>query len=434
MNSNFVWNPGNLTGSSITVSPNLSTTYSVVAHTPAGCISQPQTVNVDVSTPNGYNLALPASYISCSGEPVQFDLPPSNGGSFQWSPAALLNNSTSNNPIATANQTTQFTVVYTNNCGEQQTASTVLYVLDNVLDLGNNFTLCEGTTRTINLPDGPTYTWQDGSHDQQYTISEAGLYMVTASFGNCSVSDMLMVTTVPVPIINITGSRTICPGEQVVLAATLSPNYTYLWSTSVASNELTTSQPGTYSIEVTDLGTGCTATESVVITPLPRTRLEVPQLVELCEATTLHITVGTDPGTNITWDGYASEPRIEVIESGIYTITATGPCGTISKVVEVYDAHCEEVLYVPNAFTPNEDGVNDIFKVYGNRIVQFKLWIFDHWGNELFYTEDLEQGWNGNNTPSGEYYGKSETYVYRIELDYQSQKSEKLSGSITLLR
>ena len=88
-------------------------------------------------------------------------------------------------------------------------------------------------------------------------------------------------------------------------------------------------------------------------------------------------------------------------------------------------------LYVPNAFTPNGDGTNDEFFAKGENITDYKLNIFDRWGNQLFYGDDLSKHWNGT------YMGRQveeDVYVYVITFTDNHNEEHKYVGSVTLVR
>jgi gliding motility-associated-like protein len=87
--------------------------------------------------------------------------------------------------------------------------------------------------------------------------------------------------------------------------------------------------------------------------------------------------------------------------------------------------------YFPNAFSPNDDGLNDEFKILGKFVDQASIWVFNRWGEQLFHTTDKEVGWSGTKDgtplPAG-------TYVYKAEVLMQDGKKEILSGTIFLKR
>ena len=91
----------------------------------------------------------------------------------------------------------------------------------------------------------------------------------------------------------------------------------------------------------------------------------------------------------------------------------------------------ESYIYIPNAFTPNDDGINNELKIAGQNIVLDKMRIFNRWGELLFESEELDKGWDGS------YNGKIVSGVYVYAVSYfkcTATKAEYLRGNITLLK
>ena len=94
-------------------------------------------------------------------------------------------------------------------------------------------------------------------------------------------------------------------------------------------------------------------------------------------------------------------------------------------------------LYVPNAFTPNGDGLNDIFQPKGFGIVKYEINIFDRWGEKVFSTKTFEEGWNGTKQSKNDIkYGTIEegTYSWLINVTNVFGKSHELTGNVTLIK
>ena len=126
-------------------------------------------------------------------------------------------------------------------------------------------------------------------------------------------------------------------------------------------------------------------------------------------------------GENSFPDDYDSEIISAVDENGCKAID------TITLTVGRAD------IYIPNAFSPNNDGNNDVFKIYGNldAIVMTQFVVFDRWGEEVFATNDAQSGWNG--TYKGEP-APVGVYVYMITLNLADGSIKNYKGSVTLLK
>ena len=93
----------------------------------------------------------------------------------------------------------------------------------------------------------------------------------------------------------------------------------------------------------------------------------------------------------------------------------------------------EIVLYIPSSFTPNGDGINDVFMVFGQDIKQFEMQVYNRWGEKIFHTYDAESGWDGRSNSSKEEldYG---TYYYVVRVLDSKSNWHKIDGYINIIR
>ncbi|WP_158638327.1 gliding motility-associated C-terminal domain-containing protein [Panacibacter ginsenosidivorans] len=137
--------------------------------------------------------------------------------------------------------------------------------------------------------------------------------------------------------------------------------------------------------------------------------------------------------TNYVWDGLnTTENTFSVHEPGVYKVNVTNRCGFKEDTINVFK-QCEFEIHMPNAFTPNGDNVNDIFRVppqVNNLLVSFT--VFNRWGQIVFRTSNISEGWNGmlKNYPA-----PSGTYVYYVVMkSIDGRKNISKSGYLTLVR
>jgi len=97
---------------------------------------------------------------------------------------------------------------------------------------------------------------------------------------------------------------------------------------------------------------------------------------------------------------------------------------SITKTVTINDI---STLYIPNTFTPNRDGMNDVFKIIGNEIKEFDISIFNRWGEKIFESKSQDNSWDGK-------YSQTETYTYKITVKYKNNRKETKIGEILLLK
>jgi gliding motility-associated-like protein len=160
-----------------------------------------------------------------------------------------------------------------------------------------------------------------------------------------------------------------------------------------------------------------------------------------CDSVTvLNLAVGTPPKqsawttSKCSWRQYALPWDSTTTTGGtfIHHYTNAAGCDTLVLQFTLTDVPCSEYLYIPTAFTPNNDEVNDIFKpTMVGRLAQYRFEIYDRWGKRVFFTTDISKGWDGTlnsyRQPAGIY-----VWVCRYELAGESLQTEK--GTVTLIR
>lgn len=143
-----------------------------------------------------------------------------------------------------------------------------------------------------------------------------------------------------------------------------------------------------------------------------------------------------EPGifSSYLWQDGSSGSTLSIEEDGFYSIEVSNQYGCIGRDSVVLTEVCPTKIYVPNAFSPNGDGINDIFEVYGTDIISLKLSIFDRWGNLLFISTDSKPQWNGKF--NGELMNTG-TYIWQLEMEGYKRNgtiySQVLSGEVYLL-
>jgi gliding motility-associated-like protein len=122
-----------------------------------------------------------------------------------------------------------------------------------VINLGNDTTLCTGQLLPLNVANNnATYLWQDASTQPTYTVNSPGTYSVKVALNGCDTSGQVIVQYTTKPIINLGNDTTICTSDQLILDASF-PQATYLWQDGSVQSTYTVTQPGTYSVEATNV-------------------------------------------------------------------------------------------------------------------------------------------------------------------------------------
>ena len=193
-----------------------------------------------------------------------------------------------------------------------------------------------------------------------------------------------------------------------------------------------------YSIEVMD-ELGCTLTEEIdVIEIAPITYQVSTPILECDEIEDLIILDQLSANVDIEWEDGSITDELTVTEIGQYIVTLSNTCEDKEVIVNVLAEEPEDNgLYIPNIFSPNEDGNNDFFSVYKAPEAEFSnssLQIFDRWGNRVYETDDPSAEWKG---PMGSKKLQSGVFVYQLRttLIYCHQEKEIVTdGNVTLVK
>lgn len=252
----------------------------------------------------------------CAGENINLNATTTNA-TYRW-----------NNGNTTASRNlTQSEVVWAdvtvNGCRKRDSIRVQFIDLPRGL-LGRDTTLCEGLTKTyqFNVP-GATLLWQDNSSANPYVVSTAGLYILRASSGRCSVSDSVQIAYKPYPVFSLGSDTTLCNNETLNLNPTVAGGV-YRWNDGQTTAAKMLSQTGTYWLEI-DLN-ACVRRDSVKIVAvnLPQSLLRPD--TALCEGSTLRLSVQV-PNTTTQWQDGSNNPAFVVNQAGLYWAqVAAGRC------------------------------------------------------------------------------------------------------------
>lgn len=285
-------------------------------------------------------------------------------------------------------------------------------------------------------------TWSNGQTGNPITYTPfAGLLTVNVSdeCGNTA-TDVLQISFVNAEPIFIEASNDtlICLGEKVQLWSLASGgngNTVYTWSSGQTTStiDITPAQTQTYTITVSDQ-CGMQASQSITVTVsqvdamflvTPTANQLEYQFTNLSSANA--VVWEWDWGDQQTSNEFSPLHQYENPGNYQVTLVVRNTDGCTDEFITDINARIETVIFIPNSFTPNMDGINEIFQVYGTNIGRMEMWIFDRWGKQLFYSDNQQLGWDGSKYPSG-------TYVYRIEITDDVGKEFSYKGMINLIR
>ncbi|MEO5644702.1 MAG: gliding motility-associated C-terminal domain-containing protein [Bacteroidia bacterium] len=448
----YSWSSGG-TG---TVESNLGAgNYSLTVIDAAGC-SITQSFTIILAT--AVNATLSSVNLSCFGNSTGTATVNPSGGNppytYAWSPTG------GNNATATGLTAGTYTCIITdqNGCTIQQTTTITQPTQIAIVPTSNNVT-CNGfsngsaatTVTGGNIP--YTYSWSpSGGNASTASGLSASTYSITVTDNSgCSMTQSLIITQ-PTQITVITTGDSICRASgatiSLVAGGGVGP-YTYSWSNSATGSAVNVSpaQTTTYSAIVTDAN-GCTssATTTVVVYPVPAAAYTAGTVnnVYFINGTSGQLCFTDASSSNISawlWD---MNGTISTTQSPCIIVT-TADTGTFCTSLVVTDNHnCQDTtiscltielgegeIIIPNVFTPNDDGVNDIFTITVGRLTGVKCSIYDRWGVLITRWDDPHGYWDGTNKN-----GKlctDGTYYFVAELTDFTGKQVSKTGFIQLI-
>jgi gliding motility-associated-like protein len=353
---------------------------------------------------------------------------------YQWSPAYDLV-ADSNLALASPDVATTYTVTARRSPGCTVTAKVSVSPLTSpAISLPNDGAICFGDSLLLDAGAGfDSYQWSTGAATEQIYVHSPATYSVQAYYPNGCVSRAAMVLDSvdhPRPLLDT--SSVVCLGQPRTLTPAGGPFASYLWSDGSTGSSLVISAVGTYWVLVTD-AQGCPAADTTQITgtAMPPTGFLVADTA-ICQYGDLKLTT-SQPYDSYSWSDLTSLSTITIQHAGVYWVTVTDANGcTGTDTVTVSSKQCLVGLFVPNAFTPDGDGHNDLFRplIYGEmRLLEFA--VYDRWGQRVFETKTPLAGWDGR---VGGNAAAAGTYVWYCSYQMQGGPVTLQKGTVILIR
>lgn len=296
------------------------------------------------------------------------------------------------------------------------------------IDLGPDTNYCDNQGAVI-IDAGITglnYLWQDGSTNQTYTANSSGSYWVVASSSGCSGTDTINITFSSTPEIDLGPDTIMCSADPITIGLNNS-SLSYLWNTGETTGTIEVSNTGWFWV-VVDLN-GCTNSDSIHIEFL---NSEFPEIEDQIYCEDAPHFISLDDGNQYLWQDGSTDALYEFQNEGAYILETTNQCGSKVDTILVNYEFCSCDIYIPNAFTPDGDEFNNVFKVeYSCTLDEFELLIFNRWGEIIWESFDPEVGWDG--TYMGRFV-QNDTYVWKLRYKFTDQPVENREGHVNVIR
>jgi gliding motility-associated-like protein len=302
------------------------------------------------------------------------------------------------------------------------------------ISLGKDTSFCTGDSLVLDAGAGfVNYTWNTGTNAKVITVKNKGTYTIAATGNNGCISfDTLKVISLYAnPSVQLAKDSLLCFGESKILDAGIGYKQ-YSWSNGNTTQKIASKQTGKYFVSVID-NNGCKASDTTMITRI----LDLPHDF-LSDDTSLctYSKINLSPQNNYNsyqWSTSANTRVINIDKAGIYWLKVTDQygCKGVDSII-IHPKQCMEGFYIPNAFTPNKDGKNDVFRplIFGD-VTKYHFTIYNRWGEKVYESTEPGEGWNGKYNSLED---KTSVFVWTCEYQLQGQPLQFEKGTVTLIR
>ena len=440
--------------------PTVTTTYSLSVSSGPSCPTSTTSITITV-TPSTIASVSATSSIVCSGNSTTLNA--SGGGTYSWTPASGLSCTNCQSPVASPTVTTTYTLAVTNgSCPTVTTAITITVTPATVAAVSSTQTsICNGQTVALLASGGGTYSWNPISNLSCSNCSNpiaspttSTVYTVTVTNGTCPPATATVSITVNncvPPVASFVASQNVfCTGDCIDFSSTSTGNPSAIsWQfiggsanpSAATSNSVTVCfyTPGTYTVQlnVTNSSGSDIETQTIFVAPLPVANI-FPSVDTIAYGTSTVLAASSgdslyswSPGSSVACPT-CSLATVTPTNNTWYYCTQTNEygCSATDSALVLVDIVCGDI-FVPTAFSPNNDYNNDVLKVRGNCLVSMVFIVFDRWGEKVFESENPNIGWDGTFRSKPMDTG---VFFYHLTAKTADGKTHELKGDVTLIR
>ena len=392
----------------------------------------------------------------CRGEKVQ--LLAAGAAKYEWLPAKGLSDSSIANPVASPVYTTSYIVKGSSTAGCIAFDTVTISIKPSpVVVKTNDSIICKNSSIQLQVSGGTNYSWVPDTTLSSNNISNPIAspinnitYFVTTSDAalSCTTTDSIKIFIRPVTVFTISPNDSVCLNSTIQLKTTGGNKFSWepanLVNNPTIANPIATLLTTTlFRVNIKDVVCNDSALLSTTIYTIALPKLSVSKSNNIdCSNTEARLTVtgankyiwssATQPlflnDNNIASPTSFTSSTKKYFVTGIDTLTS---CRNIDSITVLVTTGNNPLLFIPNAFSPNADGINDCFKIKPQgRLKYFQLIIFNRMGNRVFFTTNANDCWDGT------YNGKlqnSGNFVYYLKIINECREFVR-SGNLLLLR
>ena len=298
------------------------------------------------------------------------------------------------------------------------------------VELGNDTLLCLGKNLMLNVDTDADVSWNTGSKSKTILATNAGVYAVTLQNEYCTSKDSIHIYEI-VCDVSHTGT---CYGDSTsfeldksidsctaVFYGTQSYKLPKIHEVEYLYEDAITYHP---KFTVYKFGLTKILYDTVTITNPPQIYLGVDSTI--CTPFYLKNKLSTTLDASILWNKHSVSDSFYIDQSGLYTATTTLQNCVAHDSIIITFANCDCPIYIPNAFTPNQSELNEVFRPISKCSISFTLEVYNRWGENI-YNSINSQGWTGVEAING-------VYLWRMKVTDEHAKVSHKGGTVTLLR
>lgn len=388
--------------------------------------SEVDSIYIDTLTPPKFNMGPDTGF--CEQTPVMLAI----NNSFNNSPYSILWSTGETNNQISVNAPGFYSVsVSDGSCSSIDSIFVTQFSMPNA-DFPVDTFFCHQSSLDLGFNVPGDYEWSTGETSNSINIASPGLYKLVIQNGTCVWEDSTVVDEHFFSF-DLGQDQSICDGLFIEIGVDIPSAQNYLWSTMEISDSIVVSKEGTYFLDVFD--GYCYASDTLDLTVFEAPKITKHSYAELaCYDEQIKISLSCE---NCLFQGSGQNVFVDYKEIGdslSYKVSTANSCSDSLAILIRRNPACPYDLFVPNAFSPSGDGINEVFipVISTTELGVYEFQIFDRWGTELFYTEDILEGWDGLYKGAKVFPG---VYVWKLKLRvYDQVIVRNLKGTVTVLR
>ncbi len=283
------------------------------------------------------------------------------------------------------------------------------------LNLGNDTVLCTADSIILSAYSPHyRYLWNNSLTDSAIVVNTDGTYWVKIEniYTTCKNSDTINIIFSEIPEINLGNDTSFCENTDFLIDA-YHPDYAYVWQDDSHESYFETDTAGVFYVQVKN-SDNCENSDTIKLSMDYYPRFQFGNDTTICEGHFFTLSPNLE-NTEYLWQDGSTDSVLYVGKPGLYSLKTQNKCGFWSDSIFIDFEYCGPID-IPNVFSPNDDGINDIFKIKGIENDRWILKIYSRWGNLIYETADYQNDWRCSNADSGVYYyiltnpAKNQTY------------------------